>query len=201
MPGGIERWEPSAELRAFLEEGEKPVLFSFGTLESLDPKRARDLALGAARLAKVRAIVQAKSEGRTEKGRDGDLYFLPWAPHQALLPRCSAMVHHGGAGTTHAPLAAGIPAVVVPFIFEQGLWGGLVHRAGVAPRPLSFWKATPEKLAALIREVTGSQAMKGRARQLGEAVSREDGTGRAVELLEKLLASPISEPRRCGTAR
>lgn len=28
-------------------------------------------------------------------------------PHAALFPRCDLVVHHGGAGTTHAVLAAG----------------------------------------------------------------------------------------------
>ncbi len=29
-------------------------------------------------------------------------------PHDALFPLCSLIVHHGGAGTTHAALAVGV---------------------------------------------------------------------------------------------
>lgn len=186
LPAASDPWEPSPALRAFLDEGEKPVLVSFGTLEHLAPARARELITSGLRLAGVRALVQTKCGG--PEGRDGEVFWLRWAPHSRLLPQCSAMVLHGGAGTTHAALRGGVPAVVVPFIFEQGLWGGLLHRAGSAPKPLSFWKATPEQLAARIREAVGSAAMAARARELAEAVAREDGAGNAVARLERLHA-------------
>ncbi|MGI5863481.1 MAG: glycosyltransferase [Myxococcales bacterium] len=177
-------WEPEPALAEFLEDGEKPVLFSFGTMAHLAPERARELVLGAVKQAKVRAVVQMR--GAEESGRDGDTFFVRWAPHRQLAPRCAAMVIHGGAGTTHAALRAGIPAVVVPFIFEQKLWGRLLQRAGSAAPPLPFWKATPESLGARIREVLGSQALRSRAAALASAVAREDGTGVALGKLEAL---------------
>ena len=36
-----------------------------------------------------------------------------------LLPHCSAIVHHGGVGTTSQALAAGIPQVIRPLAFDQ----------------------------------------------------------------------------------
>ncbi len=187
LPEADERWEPSPALRAFLECGPPPVLFSLGSMEHFAPKRARELFVGAARAAGMRAIIQTKRSG--EEGQDGALYFLPWAAHAALLPRCAAMVHHGGAGTTHAALRAGLPSVVVPVILEQQLWGDLVHRAGAATRPLGFWKATDEQLAAKLRELTATSALAERARELAASLSVEDGTGHAVRLLEQLPSS------------
>jgi UDP:flavonoid glycosyltransferase YjiC (YdhE family) len=184
-PADATPWAPSAELRSFLDAGDKPVLVSFGTMELLAPARAKDLVVSASRLAGVRTIMQTKSGA---EGRDGNMMFVRWAPHRALAPLCSAMVIHGGAGTTHAALRAGLPAVPVPFIMEQGIWARLLGRAGSATRPLPFWKATPEKLAARMREATGSEMLRKRAVVLAESVAREDGTGRAVELLESLRA-------------
>jgi hypothetical protein len=46
-------------------------------------------------------------------------------PHTALLPHCCAVVHHGGAGTTAASLAAGCPQVVSPMQFDQFTWVGM----------------------------------------------------------------------------
>ncbi|MGC4114765.1 MAG: hypothetical protein QM765_09175 [Myxococcales bacterium] len=136
---------------------------------------------GAAKAAGVRAIVQTKVG---EEGRDGDVYFLRWAPHEVVVPRCSAMVVHGGAGTTHAALKGGVPAIPVPFIFEQSAWGGLLHKAGAATKPLNFWKATPARLAANIRQATTSQAMQQKAKELAAIAAQEDGTGDAVKALE-----------------
>jgi sterol 3beta-glucosyltransferase len=183
LEAGHERWRPSAELEAFLGEGEAPVLLSLGSMEHLAPARARELLVGAARAARVRAIVQTKRE--EGERRDGDVFVLPWAPHHALLPRCAAMVHHGGAGTTHAALHAGVPAVVVPFIPEQRAWAGRLRAVGAAGRDLPFWKATPEGLAGRIREALDSGALRARARECAGLLAREDGVATAVGLVER----------------
>lgn len=184
LPDELEPWEPSAALRAFLEEG-VPVLVSLGSMEHMAPDRARDLLVNAVREAKVRAIVQTKRE--SAESRDGDLFLLPWAPHRRLLSSCSVAVHHGGAGTTHAVLRAGRPSVVLPFIFEQRLWARRLERIGAAPPLLSFWKATPSKIASRIRDAIESTEMRTRSAEIATAMASEDGTGRATRLLEALV--------------
>jgi sterol 3beta-glucosyltransferase len=181
LPEEAEGWQPSPALAAFLAGGPPPVLLTLGSMEHMAPARARDLLVRSARHAGVRAIVQTKTSD--DEGCDGDLYFLPWAPHRALAPRCAAVVHHGGAGTTHAALRAGKASVVLPFIFEQRLWGNRLRAVGAAGAPLSFWKATPEKVAARIREVMEVEALGERAAGMGRAMAAEDGAGAAVEAL------------------
>lgn len=44
---------------------------------------------------------------------------LPYVSLRRLLPTCSAIVHHGGIGTTSQALAAGIPQVIRPLAFDQ----------------------------------------------------------------------------------
>lgn len=96
------------------------------------------------------------------------------------------MVLNGGAGTIHAALRGGTPAVVVPFIFEQGLWGDLLYRVGSATKPLKFWKATAETLATRIEEAIRSEKMQQCTVDLARVVAREDGTGKAVALVSEL---------------
>ena len=43
-------------------------------------------------------------------------------PHSLLLPECSGVIHHGGAGTCAAVLTAGLPHLVCPFHFDQFAW-------------------------------------------------------------------------------
>jgi UDP:flavonoid glycosyltransferase YjiC (YdhE family) len=186
MPGEVEPWEPSPSLLAFLEAGAKPVLLSLGSMEHMAPERARNLLVGSARHAKTRAIIQTKTSD--DEGRDGDVYFLPWAPHRHLAPYSSAVVHHGGAGTTHSALRAGTPSVVVPFIFEQRLWAKRLRQVGAAARPISFWKATPEKVGSRIREAVASESLQRRAWELANAMAKEDGTGVATRRLERLVS-------------
>ena len=44
---------------------------------------------------------------------------LSYVSFSQLLPHCSAIVHHGGIGTTSQALAAGIPQLIRPLAFDQ----------------------------------------------------------------------------------
>ena len=59
------------------------------------------------------------------------VYYVEDVPHSWLFPRCAAVVHHGGAGTTHAGLQAGKPSLIVPFGGDQEFWGTLVAELSV----------------------------------------------------------------------
>jgi UDP:flavonoid glycosyltransferase YjiC (YdhE family) len=178
-----EPWKPSAALAEFLE-GPAPVLMSLGSMEHLAPDRARDLLVASARAANVRAIVQTKREG--DEGRDGDLFFAPWIPHRHILPRCAAMLHHGGAGTTHAAARAGLPSVVLPFIMEQRLWGSRLAQLGAGAPPRSFWKAKPDAVA---KDIHRAIALKGAAARLAATMSHEEpGVENATRALEERFA-------------
>ena len=64
-------------------------------------------------------------------------------PQAELLPACSAVVHHGGAGTTFGSLAHGLPQVVVPQGADNFIHGAMLERAGVG-RVLLPGQVTPE---------------------------------------------------------
>lgn len=184
MPVTSEPAQLPAALRVFLEQGPKPVLLTLGSMEHMAPARSRSLLIEAARRANVRAIVQSKASD--EHGQAGDLYFLPWAPHAALLPSCAAVVHHGGAGTTHAALRAGLPSVVLPFIFEQRLWAKRLAQVGALAGWRSFWTATPDRLAQLIRAALSAPLPRVNAEKLAERMAHEDGASTALTRIEQL---------------
>ena len=184
VPLEAEVWAPSTELRAFLDAGPPPVLMTLGSWEHMAPERVRALLVESARQSRVRTIVQTKTSSK--ESADGNLYFLAWAPHRRLAPSCSAVVHHGGAGTTHMALRAGRPSVVLPFILEQRMWAKRVELAA-AGKSLSFWSATPHRVASLIREVSASSPLRRRAEEMATSMSDEDGTGVAARRLERLM--------------
>lgn len=62
----------------------------------------------------------------------------------------SCVVHHGGAGTKAAGLAAGRPIVVAPFFGDQLFWRNTVANAGAGPRPLPYKRLTANDLADAI---------------------------------------------------
>ena len=179
-------WQPSQDLAAFLEAGEAPVLMSLGSMEHMAPARARTLLIESARRAGVRAIIQSKAT--PEEGREGDLYFLRWAPHELLAPRCSAFVHHGGAGTSHAALRAGLPSLVLPFIFEQGLWAKRLRQVGAAGPAISFWRARSARVAGALRTMLETPSQRLQAQRLSRAMQDEDGAATAIQRLTQVVS-------------
>ncbi|GLZ30784.1 glycosyl transferase [Lentzea sp. NBRC 105346] len=55
---------------------------------------------------------------------------LGWVPLGSLLARCSAVIHHGGAGTTLTALALGVPQLLLPQGADHFVNASAVVRSG-----------------------------------------------------------------------
>jgi UDP:flavonoid glycosyltransferase YjiC (YdhE family) len=130
-------------------------------------------------------------------GSLGDTALPAWAhvekdvPHGWLLPRSTAVVHHGGAGTTGAVVRAGVPSLVVPLGFDQQFWGTRLHHLGVSPPPIKRRDLTAANLAAAITQLRTDTAMRDAASVLGAQVRAEDGTGVALARIEAHVHSRL----------
>jgi MGT family glycosyltransferase len=104
-----------------------------------------------------------------------------------LLPRCSAVVCHGGSGSVMGALAHGLPLVVIPMGADQPLNAARCAALGVG-RVLDALTATPadvrEAAAAILTEPSYRRA----AARLREEVHGLPGPEHAVDLLERLVA-------------
>jgi UDP:flavonoid glycosyltransferase YjiC (YdhE family) len=121
-----------------------------------------------------------------DAAHDSDVLVVEDVPHELLFGRVAGAVHHGGAGTTHTALAAGIPAVVVPFFADQPFWGRRIATIGAGPAPIPRRAVTPGRLSGAITEAL-DPPMRHRAASLGEQVRAEPGTRAAVPLLERIM--------------
>jgi UDP:flavonoid glycosyltransferase YjiC (YdhE family) len=107
----------------------------------------------AIKLAGIRALVSKGwgGLGADEAGKPDNIFMLGNVPHDWLFQHVSAVVHHGGAGTTAAGILAGRPTVVVPFFGDQPFWGAMIARAGAGPEPIPYKNLTAKSLAEQIR--------------------------------------------------
>ena len=180
-----------AGLAAFLAAGTVPVYMTFGSWMPADPAgqtRALRLLTDAARLAGCRAIIQSPSAAACGFVSDADVLYVASTPHHAVFPRCRAVVHHGGAGTTQAAMRAGTPSVVVANISEQEHWELELRHLGIAGKPLRRRSATAAALAARLRAVLVDAAMTARARAVADAMRDEHGVDTAVALVMRTFA-------------
>jgi sterol 3beta-glucosyltransferase len=182
-------WKPPRDLMEFLQAGPPPVYVGFGSMLSRKPEETADLVLQALDLTGQRAILSSGWGGLKKENLPETVFMIGSIPHFWLFPRMSAVVHHGGAGTTGAGLRAGVPSIVTPFFGDQPFWGRKIYELGVGPRPIPRRRLTVRNLAEAIQRAVTDAEMREKASLLGERIRTEDGVARAVEIIERHGAS------------
>lgn len=178
-----DRYQPDADLVAFIEGGPPPVYIGYGSSTASDPQAKVDQAAAALEQAGQRGIFLAGWSGADPSRAYPHMKVIHGAAHDWLFPRMAALVHHGGAGTTAAGLRAGKPTLIIPHIADQPYWGRRVHELGVGPAPIPRQRATVAALAAAIRAMTSDRVLIERAQQLGAAIRAEDGLAAMVRVV------------------
>ncbi len=187
--GAPRGWAAPKELLAFLTAGAPPVVVSLGAmaLGGEDMQETAHLTLDALERVGARAIIQGWDPVIPSLRLPRTVYHAGSVPHGWLLPQASCLVHHGGFGTTGAALRAGIPAVVVPHIIDQFMWGQRVFELGVGPKPTPRSRLTAGRLAAALEQALEDGAMGAEAAKLGALIRAEKGVGEAVRLIEETM--------------
>ena len=177
----------SPEVEAFLAAGSAPVFMGFGSLMPIagGPHLEDTLAIfeEAARRAGCRAIIQAD----THRASTDRVLFVTRTPHRLVYPRCAAVVHHAGAGTTHTTLRAGVPSIPVPHVSDQFAWADELRRLGVAPKMIRRTKLTAKALAGRISEVMNNPRMKAAAMAISGRMQHDNGPETAAGMVEQVL--------------
>lgn len=184
-------WRPPPDLATFLDAGPPPVVVGMGSMTTRDPAALTASVVGALRRTGHRGVLVAGWSGLGRGGDLGDDMLLSDdVPHDWLLPRAAAVVHHGGSGTTAAGLRAGVPTVVVPHFGDQPLWGDRVHALGAGPAPVPRADLTTDRLTSALRSATSDPAIRAGAAAAGRAIRAEPGVARAVEVIAATAIAP-----------
>ncbi|KAH7465794.1 Sterol 3-beta-glucosyltransferase UGT80A2 [Phytophthora ramorum] len=180
LEGPSSSYTPSPELDAFLGTDNGPIFVGFGSMVLQDPRGVTKMIIDAAEQARVRVLIQSSwSDMAGDLVIPDNIFFLGSCPHDWLMPRVSAVVHHGGAGTTAAGLLAGKPTFIVPFFGDQPFWGRAAVDAGVGVEPCPISQLTTEKLRVAF-EALESPQLRARAIAMRDLMQKEDGAGEAV---------------------
>ena len=184
-----EEWQPPAELEAFLAAGDPPIYIGFGSMAGRDPAFLTGIVTDAVQLAGLRAVLATGWGGLQAHDLPPTIFKLESAPHAWLFTRMSAVVHHGGAGTTAAGLRGARPSVICPFMGDQPFWGSRVHALGAGPEPIPQKKLTAENLATAMRKAVNDPQMRAQAEIIAEGIRSEDGVANAIAIVNKKVAN------------
>ncbi len=196
---------PDPALEAFLSDGEPPVYIGFGSMTSGDMGDTLRIVMEAVKQSGVRAVLSTGWGGVSVPSRK-DLFVAQFVPHDWLFKRVSAVVHHGGAGTTAAGILAGKPTLIIPFGGDQPFWGNRAYTLGLGPKPIPRDKLTVPKLTKALSLLTGTKKYRVAARELGERLHLENGAVIAANIIEHELRKwlreegrePILVPKQAG---
>jgi sterol 3beta-glucosyltransferase len=169
-------------LQDWLDAGEPPVFFGFGSMPVLDPSSAAEMISATARRLGVRALIGAGWSGLATGGHDETTFIADRLDHDLVLPRCRAAVHHGGAGTTHAALRAGLPALVAHVFADQSLWGQRVRELGTGTT-MPYRSLNLRRLEKALRPLLRSD-IKARAQSISLAMRDEQPIDAVTSLIE-----------------
>ena len=181
----VGEWRPSEELLDFLNAGPAPISIVFGSTISRNMEGIIERVLEALAYSGQRGIVVAASA--QPKDSSSEVFQTDYVPYGWLFPRMSAVVHHGGAGTTGVGLKAGVPNIVVPFTSDQPFWGRRVYALGAGPKPIPARNLSAKKLAEAIISAVGDEEMRQRAKTIGEHIRTEDGVSKAVDIIQRYV--------------
>ncbi|KAL7128260.1 hypothetical protein ABFS83_14G304300 [Erythranthe nasuta] len=186
------KYEPPQEFVRWMEKGDKPIYIGFGSMLVEDSKKVAAIILEALRITGQRGIIDRGwgDLGSTHTDMPEDVLLLSDCPHDWLFPQCSAIVHHGGAGTTATGLKAGCPMTIVPYFGDQFLWGERIYQKGLGPAPIPISHLTVQSLSDAITFMLQPQ-VKNRAMEVAELIQREDGVGAAVEAFHRHLPTEL----------
>jgi len=182
-------WQPPQEVIDFINGGKPPVVISLGAmaLGGKDEIETAKLAVEAVKRAEVRAIIQGWRQALSSLDLPDEILPAGSIPHSWLLPQARCFVHHGGFGSTAAAFKAGIPALVIPHIIDQFIWGQKVFELGVGPQPISRQKLTVTAFANAMEKAAKDESYQEKASALGIKIRSESGLEKAVQLIEAAL--------------
>ncbi len=190
----IAGYQPPQSLADFLAEGEPPVCVTFGSMVNQEAERIQRLVLQSLRTDRQRVVLLSGWGRELVSDTDDSVFNINSAPHDWLFPRCKAVIHHGGAGTTGAVFRAGIPQLIIPHGMDQLFWGKQVAYSGAGTLPIEIDKLSETILVAAIHQFELPK-MRLQAQRIGEEIHGEDGVGQAVQIIERYAADfkPIQQ--------
>jgi UDP:flavonoid glycosyltransferase YjiC (YdhE family) len=172
------------ELEQWLSAGDAPIAFTPGSAMLFGQRFFRTAVAACERVGR-RGLLLTRNSEQIPSGLPAGVRHVPFAPFGTLLPHCSAIVHHGGIGTTAQGLRAGIPQLIMPMAHDQFDNAAICRRLGVG-RAISVRRFKPRRVGNILRDLLSSQEVSRAAAEVKAKAVADRPLQAVCDLLERI---------------
>ena len=182
--------ELSEDLISFINQGEPPLLITFGSMTFQTKMDLPDVISKLSTDLKTRVVV-VKGWGLNETQKlenNTNVKVIKSAPYDKLFPHIKAVIHHGGIGTITACIMAGKPFLACPVLYplgDQHFWGTIAYKQGIALKPIPLKKMTEEKLIMNAKKLLETGSLYSNSENLSRKIKSDNGVEKAIEIIER----------------
>lgn len=188
------------EVESWISAGPPPIYFGFG---SMPVRSATDtVAMISAACAELgeRALICSGWADFDHIAASDHVKLVRSVNHASIFPRCRAVVHHGGAGTTAAGLRAGVPTLILWVTSDQPIWAAQVRRLKVGSGR-RFSAVNKKSLVADLRRIL-APPYPSRAQEIAARMTRSTASvAAAADLLEQCARTKAIDGSPTGVSR
>jgi rhamnosyltransferase subunit B len=179
----------SDKVSDFLKHEEPPIVFTLGTAIVEMKSDFFKIAYKAVKLTKVRAIFLTGNNPdhiTDEMSMDEQVYISNYESYPLLFPKCRAIVHQCGIGTTSQALYSGKPQILIPFAHDQPDNALRVKKLGcgiiIFAKQLSV-----EKLIKAIQEISRDKKYQHNAAKYRSELLKNDFEENFLNAFDKIM--------------
>ncbi|AVZ73085.1 glycosyl transferase [Streptomyces lunaelactis] len=178
-------WEPPTRPRVALTLGltvtDHAIGFPIDVEEILEAVADLDIEL----VATVGEAAQRKLKRVPDNAR-----LVSYVPMQALLPTCSAVIHHAGVGTLSTAAFYGVPQLALPWDVDQPMLSERLAAQGAGLTTHSA-KATGQIVRESLQRLLDERTFRDRAKDLRSEILAMPHAGDLVPELENMAAAAL----------
>jgi UDP:flavonoid glycosyltransferase YjiC (YdhE family) len=175
-----------------VEKLDRPILITGGTAVWNHAGQFYKLAAEACNLLGRTAIVICRHEGMIPQPVAEETLYYKRLPFASLVPRVSAIIHHGGTSVLVRALASSVPQVALPFGGDRPDTSSRLERLGVCVKvPFVRWSA--ESVAAALSEALTSERVASACSRIRARIDESSGLSDGCRAVEALAQNAYSE--------
>ena len=178
-------------VEVFLGRGDSPVAWTHGSA-NFDIQHFQSRALEVCGKLNLRCLLVSLDP---PKGPfPADVLHVAHARFEDLFPRCRAVVHHGGIGTTAKCIVAGVPQLIIPRSHDQPDNANRIVKLGLGDA-LSYRKIDSADLVAAVKNLLASETAVSRCKDFRARILAADALAALCGWAEEIAAKHVSPLR------